>query len=1233
MQRPDIHRRDMSLFLVLLGLAFGTQFVYYLAADARWSATGPDAATGEELRGGEAHGTVHVLGSSGREILYQGAEVWLRELSTGFESRRVETDCDGYYIVAANQGGSYQVCTTEVGYGVTCSDPFVMDGRNHYEPSLRLVPGGSGVVSGSVASLGGGVPAIDSPRFGEARNAVVTARDAQGTFERIVDINCGGEFVMALDDGVELVELTATFGGESVSGQGTVSQTEPVELVLPNSAPSIGATYLVRDSRPTRMPRPGDDLEVVVEFVDAQGDLPELRARAGSGARLGQTSVVATVEGGEARIEVSLPETPGITRVEFLLDDGRGGYAESFFDIDTGMGNRTFGGRVVDPSGAPIAAARVDIDGRETLTDLDGNFMIPIEEERDRYLVSIRAQGYALYSRAVNAVVPLTGYMLRPAATTAADPKGRIVVRDPGGAMLVIPPNALVDEKGNPPPGDLNVSVFTFDPADPTRQMPGGPIGIDEAGEIVRLNSYGAVDIEIWDPAGTSYDLAPGQTAQLRIPAPPIELARVFADGFETGDTSRWTVFSGAQQASRRGRTAAPLGLPVAPRELPETTGLWWYDEAVGFWRLEGEFQLEGTEYVGEVSHFSAFNVDSNMGTDSRCIRLVNQSNSEGLKLGLPYGVRVSWNDGGGIQVVEGLVADDIGGLQNIGTGINHFIEVVEVLGYGGTPTLGSTIIGPISVNLTGPSIPWADQDNYPYSACDPVVLALPVVLPTNPVDFLTKPVENDDREAAAYYSFIDPVSVAGPGTVTIDGLEGASSSTTIAGTAFSGFVENGHLIRSEPETFAGVEISCVLPAFCDTVSITLGSLAAGDLEPGDIVTEAGGQARIVEDFDAGTQEITLTSIFDPPISNVTFLRSEVRLVDSVSAVDLTVTEPFNHDHTAVTWERVGAKPNLDDWFVENHFTLPVPGGEDVEAAYWNFGDLGFDRWMFMKKGLLPDEIAYAVSNYFPPGSVPGDPAGNGMIKFINLFALPPDTNRVATVTMEYSRAPSGGSPYTKFYVYNGAGDRILNADLDNEGARSIPGLCIVCHAGNWDRMDSDGNLDDKAAFLPFDIESFRFPDATPTPYSAAGQETEFHDLNESICQRTNATDRVRELIGGWYDPLQMPCGTGALPVGPYDPAFVPPGFVGTAPNGYDTGLFYERSAKRACRACHSTRDGGLDWDSFSEMSIGGNAACTAKYMPHAKQTYRNFWLNDPPTPWLQTEEFVRAGLAAACDP
>jgi hypothetical protein len=292
-------------------------------------------------------------------------------------------------------------------------------------------------------------------------------------------------------------------------------------------------------------------------------------------------------------------------------------------------------------------------------------------------------------------------------------------------------------------------------------------------------------------------------------------------------------------------------------------------------------------------------------------------------------------------------------------------------------------------------------------------------------------------------------------------------------------------------------------------------------------------------------------------------------------------------------YERVGVKTTLNRFKAQNNFAA-----DEASAVYFNAGDLGFGRNMHMWTNGA--NIAYYVSNY---PNVEAARLGN-----IGL---------IASVAMDYSPNPLGGGPYTKFYVFNSSGARVNFADLDGRGAKFVPRLCVICHAGQYVAPDNINHGNTQSRFIGFDLSSYGYSGFDPS-FSRANQEDNFRKLNLGILQHTNPSAAGQELLNGWYNHDGNTINTSMQTE---KDAFVPTGWVGHEP-------LYTDVLSKSCRTCHVNRDAPLDWARFTGTSLFGNPAtsgfrqygpvaepfvCGIRFMPHSKVTYISFWSNSSP--------------------
>ena len=306
-----------------------------------------------------------------------------------------------------------------------------------------------------------------------------------------------------------------------------------------------------------------------------------------------------------------------------------------------------------------------------------------------------------------------------------------------------------------------------------------------------------------------------------------------------------------------------------------------------------------------------------------------------------------------------------------------------------------------------------------------------------------------------------------------------------------------------------------------------------------------------------------------------------------------------------------GAKTTLTAWKSANGFGATGAGEVETNAAYLNSFDLGLGRFMNMHKK-ASGEIAYYVSNY-------GIPPNHGSADFAASARLPggnPADHLIATVAMEYTdTAGHAGGAYTKFYVFNAAGNRVNAADLDGNGAKFVPSLCSTCHGGNFPgglyhsgTNSWDNHADLGARFIAFDVESFGYSALDPS-VTKAGQQANFNLMNAHLLD-TNKSDAIDKLVHGWYGVAP---GTAIPPGAVFDETWVPTGdWRATAGNV----ALYSQVVKTSCRACHTTRDPSLDWNTYAVIHDNGSVksvVCSAHVMPQAQVTFHNFWLSTTP--------------------
>lgn len=237
------------------------------------------------------------------------------------------------------------------------------------------------------------------------------------------------------------------------------------------------------------------------------------------------------------------------------------------------------------------------------------------------------------------------------------------------------------------------------------------------------------------------------------------------------------------------------------------------------------------------------------------------------------------------------------------------------------------------------------------------------------------------------------------------------------------------------------------------------------------------------------------------------------------------------------------------------------------EAGYGNQLDLQFGRdmncWEFGQGG-----VACYVANYgVQPGIV-----GPQRAPWPNLQQAFHDAifkqNPFAIVAMAYN--PSGigmnGDTVT-FAVFTADKNNIDNsaavsaAQLDEEGQKAIPQMCMACHGGSYDPTKHSVT---GASFLPFDVWSFYY-DSTLTagPYDMSLQE-EFRKLNAMVLE-THPNQPIVDLINGlYYQAYHLSVNDPGAAINTDD--YIPDGWM--TPD-YSGQKLYKGVFRRYCRMCH----------------------------------------------------------------
>ncbi|RYD89314.1 MAG: carboxypeptidase regulatory-like domain-containing protein, partial [Sphingobacteriales bacterium] len=228
-------------------------------------------------------------------------------------------------------------------------------------------------------------------------------------------------------------------------------------------------------------------------------------------------------------------------------------------------------GNVVDENGNPASGVTVQVGAKTTTSNANGFFRIEQAGlDKQSSVVTVQKNGYFKAYRSFCATngtnqVEIKLVKKTNAGTIASASGGTVTL--PDGTKITLPAAGVV-KQGSTTAYSGNILVYAtyLDPssADISQTIPGSMMGDDKNGNRTTLQSFGLISVELESAAGEKLQMATGKKAQLTV--------------------------------------AIPSSLQTS---APSTISMWYVDEQTGIWKEEGTATKTGTNYVGEVSHFT----------------------------------------------------------------------------------------------------------------------------------------------------------------------------------------------------------------------------------------------------------------------------------------------------------------------------------------------------------------------------------------------------------------------------------------------------------------------------------------------------------------------------------------------------------------------------------------------------------------------------------------------------
>ncbi len=230
---------------------------------------------------------------------------------------------------------------------------------------------------------------------------------------------------------------------------------------------------------------------------------------------------------------------------------------------------------ILDTDESPVQNVLVEIGTQSAFTNEDGQILFrDIALTKSSYLTA-KKNGYFHGSRrffASEGRVSNVEIRLMPKEEAGSFQSASIAtINVDAKSSITFQGNSIVYASGEAYSGNVHVEAYPIHADDPnlSQKMPGNLLSLDDDENLVVLQSYGMIAVELKADNGSDLQLAGGKTAEIRMDVPQYMLS-------------------------------------TAPASIP----LWYFDEVTGYWIEDGQATLQGNEYVGEVRHFTIWNYD-----------------------------------------------------------------------------------------------------------------------------------------------------------------------------------------------------------------------------------------------------------------------------------------------------------------------------------------------------------------------------------------------------------------------------------------------------------------------------------------------------------------------------------------------------------------------------------------------------------------------------------------------
>ena len=235
----------------------------------------------------------------------------------------------------------------------------------------------------------------------------------------------------------------------------------------------------------------------------------------------------------------------------------------------------TVSGYIVAENEGFVANATIVVDGKTTITNNEGFFLLKEINIKEKLKVIVKKDGYfegcrTIFYRSgkqndIRVSLLRKNFNLNFQAQTGGTVQAN-------GLKITFEPNSIATESGSAYTGLVRVATSYLDPTNAkiASTMPGDLVGINRSNQLQYLASFGMIAVELQGNNGQKLQIKTGSSATISVTVPQSLV-----------------------------------------KNAPATIPLWSFAYETGLWKEEGTASLENGNYVGKVGHFSFWNCDA----------------------------------------------------------------------------------------------------------------------------------------------------------------------------------------------------------------------------------------------------------------------------------------------------------------------------------------------------------------------------------------------------------------------------------------------------------------------------------------------------------------------------------------------------------------------------------------------------------------------------------------------